>query len=395
MRISLIVAAGGSGTRFLKKAPHQTNNKIFHPFFGKPLLIHTLKSFQGMKEIRETVAAVPPGTQAQWRKWQKQFRLSNIGWVSGGKTRAESVWNALRKTDPKSDWVMVHDGARPLVSPTHIRRLIRTAQSKGPRDGVILAKKVVPTIKEVSLKEHRIQRTVNREALCEAETPQLVRRSILMKAYKTNPNAFQATDESALLESAGGRVKAVMHEEWNPKITSFDDLKLVESYVKQKDHEEVRVGFGRDTHRLVPGRKLYLGGIHIPFKRGALGHSDGDTLLHAVSDAILGATGQGDIGEHFSDLDKRLKGIRSTKIIEEVLKKAREKGWAPVHVDTVIILEKPRLGVYKKMIGQKVAGLLKMKEENISIKAKTAEGLGPEGEGLAITCEAIVTMRKI
>ncbi len=395
MRISLIVAAGGSGTRFLKKAPKQTLNKIFHPFFGKPLLIHTLKTFQGVKEIKETKAAVPHGTQGEWRKWQKQFRLSKVGWVSGGKTRAESVWNALKRTDPKSDWIMVHDGARPLVNPAHVRELIRAVQSNGSADGAILAKKVVPTIKEVSLKERTIQRTVNREVLCEAETPQLVRRNILLKAYQANPNAFQATDESALLEFVGGRVKAVMHEDWNPKITSFDDLKLAESYMKSKDQEEVRVGFGRDTHRLVSGRKLYLGGMHIPFERGALGHSDGDTLLHAVTDAILGATGQGDIGEHFSDLDNRLKGIRSTKIIKEVVGKAREKGWAPVHVDTVIILEKPRLGVYKKMIAQQVARLLKMKEENISIKAKTAEGLGPEGEGLAITCEAVVTMRKI
>ena len=110
------------------------------------------------------------------------------------------------------------------------------------------------------------------------------------------------------------------------------------------------MGFGRDTHRLVEGRKLYLGGVRIPFKKGALGHSDGDALLHAVSDAILGALGAGDIGEWFSDKNPRNKNIRSEKILRKVLEEAHKKHWTPSHVDTVIILEKPRLGPYKKII---------------------------------------------
>ncbi len=394
MRISLIVAAAGSGSRFLRSAAKSAPNKIFHPFLAEPLLIKTLKIFQGMKEIREVVAAIPSGTEAKWRKWQKQYRLPKIKWIEGGKTRAESVWKALKKTNPKNDWVMVHDGARPLLVSKQAAQLIHAAASNGRVDGVILAKKVIPTLKKVARENGRVEATVDRENLCEAETPQLVRRNLLVKAYKQNPDALQATDESALLESVGGKVKAILHHSWNPKITTYEDLKLAQAYLKQGLTQEIRVGFGRDTHRLVSKKRFYLGGIHIPFDRGALGHSDGDALLHAIADAMLGALGQGDIGEHFSDRDKRFKGIRSAKILEAVKQKAFLKGWFPSHVDTVITLEKPRLGSYKEKIRRKIAHLLKIETDNISIKAKTAEGLGPEGEGLAVTCEAIVTMKK-
>jgi 2-C-methyl-D-erythritol 2,4-cyclodiphosphate synthase len=155
------------------------------------------------------------------------------------------------------------------------------------------------------------------------------------------------------------------------------------------------VGFGRDTHRLVLGRKFYLGGVRIPFEKGAIGHSDGDALLHALSDAILGGVGAGDIGEWFSDKNPRYKNIRSEIILKKVLSEAKKRGWAPFHVDTVVILERPRLTAYKPAIRKKMAGLLELEETSVSVKAKTQEGLGPEGQGLAVTCEVIVTLRSL
>ena len=137
-----------------------------------------------------------------------------------------------------------------------------------------------------------------------------------------------------------------------------------------------------------------MGGIRISFEKGPLGHSDGDALLHAVTDAILGAIGAGDIGDWFSDRDPKFKNIASSKILEKALEEIAKKGWRVRNVDTVIILERPKLGTYKKLIRENLAKLLELAPEEVSIKAKTAEGLGPEGEGLAVTCEALVTMKR-
>jgi 2-C-methyl-D-erythritol 2,4-cyclodiphosphate synthase len=260
---------------------------------------------------------------------------------------------------------------------------------------VILARKVVPTIKKVLTEDGRILETVDRGTLYEAETPQLVRRETILKAYQQNPKAFEATDEAGLLEAIGARVRVVSHGDWNPKLTTLTDLMLAKAMTEKKHSQEVRVGIGFDTHRLVKGRKLYLGGIVIPSPKGALGHSDGDALLHALADAILGAIGAGDIGEWFSDRDPKFKNIRSTKILAVILAEAKRRGWCPFHADTNIILESPKLYAHKSRIRKNVAKCLGLPEQDVSIKARTREGLGPEGEGLAVTCEAVISMRKV
>ncbi len=397
MRVSLIIAAGGSGSRFQKgmnghKPFRACPSKLFYSLQDEPLLIHTLNAFQKISQIAETIVAIPQEAEPHMRAWAAKHKWKNVRWVRGGKTRAESVLNALKKSDDRSPWILVQDGARPFVPVEKVKELFR--QANGKTDGVILAHRVVPTIKQVA-SSGEIEKTIDRRLLVEAETPQLVRRSVLEKAYEENPNALEATDESALLEAMGAKVKVLTHEEWNPKITTVKDMQLAQAYMELKSGSETRMGLGKDTHRLVTGRKLYLGGILIPFEKGALGHSDGDALMHAVIDAILGAIGAGDIGEHFSDQDRKFKNMRSEKMLKAVLKEASEKGWKPVQVDTVILLEKPRLGNYKKWIRLNLAKFLNLEEDRISIKAKTAEGLGPEGEGLSLTCEALVSMKRV
>lgn len=394
MNVSLIIAAGGAGKRFLKGKKNKGNRgKLFFHLGGKPILAHVLESFRGIPQIREIILALRPGTQP-WVKSQVISGYSGppVRLVRGGRTRAESVRNALRRTSPQSDWVLVHDGARPFPPKESIRDLFKKCSGA---EAVILARPVVPTLKRVSPKNGRVLETVDRNGLFEAQTPQLVRRSFLFEAYRKNHQASRATDESSLVESLGGRVKVLPHSGWNVKVTTPEDLRLAAAYHSSKNVSSLTVGFGRDTHRLVEGRKLYLGGVWIPFKKGALGHSDGDALLHAVSDAILGALGAGDIGEWFSDKNPRNKNIRSGEILRKVLDEARKKNRAPSHVDTVITLEKPRLGPYKKIIRKKMAKLLRLSEEAVSIKAKTLEGLGPEGEGRAVTCEALVTLARV
>ena len=389
MKISLIVAAGGSSTRFFKSSPNAAHSKLFFPLQGKPILARSLDSFQKVSEITETVIAAPKGLELPIRQMTQGMR-GNIRLVRGGKTRAESVWNALQKTSPKNNWVMVHDGARPFIKAETLQHLLKGAQGV---DGIILAKKVVPTIKQVNVRGH-VQRTVDRASLYEAETPQLVRREVLKKAYRDNELAFEATDEASLLESIDASVKVYSHEDWNPKLTHFHDLELADAYLNRLNPPVVRSGFGRDTHRLVEKRKMILGGVTIPFSKGPLGHSDGDALLHAICDAILGATGQGDIGEWFSDQDSKFKNMASTKMLQKIVDDLSQDQWKVEHVDTVVILERPKLVSYKTKIRNKISKILKIPSDCVSIKAKTLEGLGPEGEGKAVTCEAFVTVRK-
>ena len=398
MRVSLIIPAAGLGSRFrqslsrsAKKVP-SGRSKLFYELNGEPVLLKTLRAFSKIPGITETIVAISPEMRPEVKKWARRVKAPKIRWILGGKTRAESVWNALKKTSPRSHWIMVHDGARPLVTPDAIRQVLKAGKGW---EGVILARKVVPTIKKVLTDDGHIRETVDRNALYEAETPQLVRRDVLLKAYKQIPKAFEATDEAGLLEAIGARVRVMPHEDWNPKLTTLTDLMLAKAMTEKNNSQEVRVGIGFDTHRLVKGRKFYLGGIVIPSPKGALGHSDGDTLLHALTDAILGAIGAGDIGEWFSDRDPKFKNIRSTKILEVILAEAKRRGWRPYHADTNIILETPKLYAYKPKIRKNVAKCLGLPEEDVSIKARTQEGLGPEGEGLAVTCEAVVSMRKV
>lgn len=387
MQVALIVAAGGKGTRFKKRG------KLFYPLKEEPLLIHTLKSFLGFSQIKQVIVVVPPAMKKNIAGWAARYGVRNIHWVAGGKSRAESVLNGLKKVKRHCDWVMVHDGGRPLVSQSVIKHFLAAAR-KLKTEGLILASKVVPTIKRVCAGTSIIDETVDREFLYEAETPQLVRRKILEQAYRQNPNALAATDESSLLESIGAKVQVITHGSWNPKITSFEDLKLAQAYLEGNQKMEWRTGFGRDIHRLVAGRKFVLGGRVIPALFGPLGHSDGDALLHAITDAILGIIGEGDIGDHFSDRNKSHKNIASKKMLEHALKKARAQGWQLSHLDSVIVLEKPRLTAHKLKIKKNIAKLLQLDPNAVSIKAKTMEGLGSEGKGLAISCEAIVTMRR-
>lgn len=396
--ISLIIPAAGLGTRFHQSSgaafskSRRRDSKLFYDLAGEPVLARTLAAFAEIPEIREVVLAVSPGMRSEIKRVLGRVAFPKIRYVTGAETRAGSVLSALRRTSPSSEWVMVHDGARPLVTTAAIRQLIRGSVGW---DGVILARKVIPTIKRVLRSDGRIESTVDRSTLYEAETPQMVRRSVLIKAYKMNPCALQATDEAGLLESIGARVRVISHDGWNPKITTVTDLFLAESMIQNSNPTCTRTGIGFDTHRLVPGRKLWLGGIAIPSPKGSLGHSDGDALLHAIADAMLGVIGRGDIGEWFPDKDPRWKDVKSGVIVEKVLAESKKAGWLPYHVDSNIILETPKLGPYKMKIRRRIARLLQLPVEDVSVKARTREGLGAEGEGLAITCQAVVSMKRI
>jgi 2-C-methyl-D-erythritol 2,4-cyclodiphosphate synthase len=289
----------------------------------------------------------------------------------------------------KSRLVCIHDGARPLVEPGWIKQLV---QSLNGTDGVVWGRNAVPTVKLFDPVTGEIKRTLKRSELFEAETPQLFKRTSLIKAYQAlKERALQATDDASLIEATGGKVKAVTHSNLNIKVTTPQDLKVVKA-VLGSGESNLKFGLGFDRHRLIPKRAFYLGGLRIPSKVGPVGHSDGDPLLHAITDAILGAIGAGDIGDFFPDTNKRWKNVKSTVFLKEAVKQAEKLGFRPIQVDTTIILERPKLGPWKKKIQAHLSKLLSVARDSVSVKAKTAEGFGPEGEGLAVSAQALVVL---
>ena len=398
MRTTLVIPAAGYGSRFYKNLTRSKKNirkypsKLCFDLDGKEVLVHTINAFQGISQIKEIIVAISFDMRGHIKRWNQEVAPLKVKWTEGGNSRSESVFKALRKSNKKNSWVMVHDAARPFISSVLIKKVF---SSLGKYDGVILAKRVIPTIKHILTEDKIIKATIDRTKLIEAETPQLFKRETLIKAYKQNTSKFRATDEANLLEMAGFSVKAVVHSDWNPKLTTPTDFVMAEAWMKNNKRKEIRVGLGFDIHKLVKGRKLYLGGIVIPSEKGALGHSDGDALLHAITDGILGTIGRGDIGEWFSDRNPKYKNIRSTKILKTVLNEAKKMGWRLFYIDSNIILETPKLSSKKSAIKKNLSKLLELDEKNISVKAKTKEGMGPEGEGHAISCEAIVGMERM
>jgi len=344
-----------------------------------PLVLHALRVFDQVPSVREILIAVAPGTKNRFRRdvlSRARLRVPVI-LVDGGKTRAQSVWNALKRVAKKNEFVCIHDAARPMLQPAWVNDLIREMNGW---DGVVLGRKVIPTIKTVHPKQSEIEKTLDRSQLFEAQTPQLIRIEALRKSYRLlGERAFEATDDASLIEATGGRVKAFAHLGPNMKVTTPDDLTLVRRLMQKGS--PFHFGLGFDRHRLVPKRPFYLGGIKIRSRVGPLGHSDGDALLHAITDGILGALGLGDIGDHFPDTNRRWKKARSDQFVARALELAREKGSVPAQVDATLVLERPKLGTHKKKIQSRVAKLLSLPVSQISIKAKTAEGRGGVGAG--------------
>ena len=208
MRASLIITAAGSSSRFRESLTpaaslkSQKVSKIFFELGGIPVLERTLKAFSAIPQIKETIVTVQPGHELEAARWASRRGLKNIKFVAGGKTRAESVYLGLKKTSSLNSLTIVHDGARPFIKREAVQKLLAQAAKY---DGILLARQVIPTLKKISPDKRQIEGTVDRSQLAEAETPQIVKRSFLLNAYKNVPNAFAFTDESSLVEAAGGK----------------------------------------------------------------------------------------------------------------------------------------------------------------------------------------------
>lgn len=319
---------------------------------------------------------------------------------TGGATRAETVRNtlqALAGDSLESMLILVHDAARPLVDQKDVEALIDAAAHEAetaPENGAVLGIPVADTVKRVN-GEGVITEDLSREGLVRIATPQAFRGDVLLKALTEHTDV---TDESSAIRAAGGRVTVVPASPAVLKLTRPADRDLAAAiYRHHKDNTvipNIRTGFGYDSHRLVEGRKLIIGGVEIPHTLGLLGHSDADVLLHAVTDAVLGAAALGNIGLFFPDNDPKYKGADSRMLLAEAWKTVREKGWALVNLDAVLVAEKPKLNPHLPAMRASVAKILGVNVDQISIKPKTNEKLGFEGREEGVSAMVTVLLAK-
>ncbi len=381
-----IIPAAGIGSRMKLNQPKQ-----FHPLAGTPILIHTLRPFLINDHIRQVMVVVSARrismVQALLADYFRGREREKIKVVAGGKRRQDSVRAGLEAIDPGVDIVLVHDGARPLVSETIIENCCRAIF----RDGAaIVAVPVKDTLKK-SDGNQKVAATVDRRNLYHAQTPQGARLPLLRKAFELLGDC-DVTDESALLELAGIPVTLVEGAESNLKITRPEDIFLAERIMKKQDSIAMRIGHGFDAHRFAADRQLVLGGIKIPHEQGLAGHSDADVLTHALCDAILGAIGAGDIGYHFPDSDRKFKNIRSIFLLEKVMKLACDRSFTLVNADITVVCQAPKLAPFIEEMKHMIAVSCNVGKEAVNIKATTTEKMGFTGRKEGISCHAVVLL---
>ncbi len=387
-RTAVIIPAAGYGTRM-----HSATPKQYLDLNGKPILEHTIAAFFKSSCISEIIIAVPAEHLEQTKKLLAPYynRGKDIILLAGGKRRQDSVYKGLQAVPKECEIVLVHDGARPLITQGLIMRCCDEALKSG---AAIAAVPVKDTLKKGD-NSGCIAGTIDRTSLYHAQTPQAARRELLQQAYNKNGDR-DVTDEASLLEYAGIPVKLVTGEETNIKITNPQDLQVAAKLLNrtiQKTSPEILIGHGYDAHRFATGRKLVLGGIEIPHSRGLAGHSDADVLTHSLCDAILGALGEGDIGRHFPDSDNSLKNIYSIKLLEKVMETVEKRELILSNCDITVICQAPKLSPHIKKMKQLLASTCKVDESLVNLKATTTEKMGFPGREEGISCHAVVLLK--
>lgn|SRR5665647_198600 len=384
-KITVIIAAAGSGKRMGGGIPKQ-----YLSIGSMPILIKTVKAFETNAFI-DTILVV---TNVEYMNFFKdeltRFGIENIDVVAGGDQRQDSVYNGLKAMPKDTDYVIIHDGARPFVSKAIIADTLDAVLEK---KAVVTAVPVKDTItRQVLSKKKPFAHEksfagleyFDRNSILAVQTPQAFEKKLIMKAYKlAYKDGFYGTDEGMLVERLGHPVHIVNGAYLNIKITTKEDLPM-----------ENRIGSGYDVHRLTAGRKLILGGINIPFEKGLLGHSDADVLVHAIMDALLGAAALGDIGKHFPEDKDEFKDISSMVLLKRVHKILLSEGYNISNIDATIICQQPKISPYIGDMITNIGEVLGIAENRISIKATTTEKLGFTGREEGIAAEAVCLLNK-
>ena len=387
MFVAAIIAAGGRGERLGGDV-----HKQLRTIGGRTLLERSIEPFDASDRIDEIVVVLAPdliaGASTVLRGVRTPLRL-----VAGGTRRQDSVASGLDAVTPTSDVVVIHDAARPFCTTELIVATVEAASTSGAAIAALSAR---DTVKEGRVREgvEVVSSTLVRERIFLAQTPQAFRLNVLREAVALGRKGVEATDEATLVERAGHPVRLVEGEPRNIKITTDGDLSLAREMVAAREGRAVvRVGVGYDVHRLVEGRRLVLGGVHIPGDRGLLGHSDADAVSHAVTDAVLGAASAGDVGRHFPDDDERWKDASSLDLLRQATAIVGDNGFVVGNVDVVVVAEWPKIRSYTDEMRRQLADALRVTSSQVGLKGKTSEGLGEVGRGGAIVVHAIALLR--
>ena len=379
MSFCLIILAGGNSHRFKSNI-----GKPYQKIAGKSLIEINVIKARKFKQIKKIILVYNKKDSNR----VKSLKLKNVKLVKGGKTRQKSAYNALKYliNQKETSKVLIHDVARPNFSLKLLKSILKNMKN---------AKAVVPKISiQDAVKQLIISSNEeyivgkNRENLFLTQTPQAFNLKEIYHLHKKNSDKYRDDDISLYMDL--NKVKFINGEKNNLKVTDKSDLEnLINIY-----NSKLTVGIGFDVHRLVPKRKLYLAGLKIKSKLGTLGHSDGDPVLHSITDAILGASGMGDIGQMFSDKSKRFKNIRSTILLKKVIEQIKSKGYFINNIDINIITQTPKIKKYKKRMIDNISKLCEISDNQINIKGKTTEKLGVVGKEKAIACEVITSLIK-
>lgn len=374
-RLAVLIVAAGKGERAGTELPKQ-----YEQLAGQPMLRRTVQAFSS-HPVRVVIGRGQEELAA--------LALEGLGLpapVLGGATRQESVrlgLEALAKDAP--DFVLIHDAARPLISAKVIGDVVKALEAGA--DGALPMVAAADTLRRRDAQGRWT--LVPRENLYRAQTPQGFVYAKIAAAHRDHAGE-EVTDDVALAELAGLKVEMVEGEEKNIKVTRKEDFALAESLMGAAD---IRTATGYDVHKFTDGDHIWLCGLKVPHTHGLEGHSDADVGLHAITDAILGCVGEGDIGQHFPPTDERWRGAASWKFLDHAASLVTAKGGVITHVDVTIICERPKIGPYRDAMKAKIAEILKLAPSRVSVKATTTEGLGFTGRREGIAAQAIATVK--
>jgi 2-C-methyl-D-erythritol 4-phosphate cytidylyltransferase/2-C-methyl-D-erythritol 2,4-cyclodiphosphate synthase len=376
-KVGAVIAAAGQGQRM------GGVDKVFAELGGVPLLARVLDTFQECPVVDEIVLVLAEENLERGRGLVGRHHWPKVTTICpGGRRRQDSVRNGLQRLRD-CRWVVIHDGARPLVSSDLIERGLAEVRESG---AAVAAVPVKDTIKRVSC--GFVQETPQRDSLWAVQTPQVFLFDLIFRAHQEITG--DVNDDATMVEKMGQGVKIYVGSYENIKMTTPEDLVLAEGILRRK--KAMRVGIGYDVHRLVDGRGLVLGGVEVPFDKGLLGWSDADVPIHAVIDALLGAAGLGDIGTYFPSDDPQYRGISSLVLLRQTRELLVDHGWHIGNIDVTIVAQEPKLAPFIDRMRGRIAEALSVSEDQIGIKAKTADGLGfvGKGEGMAAYAVALV-----
>jgi 2-C-methyl-D-erythritol 4-phosphate cytidylyltransferase/2-C-methyl-D-erythritol 2,4-cyclodiphosphate synthase len=371
MTVAAIIVAAGRGTRAGGTVPKQ-----WQLLAGQPVVRHSIRAFAGLAD--QVILVVHPDDVARAAPMEVQL-------VEGGATRDASVRNALiHLAGTGTSRVLIHDGARPLVSPALITRLI------GALDQSVAAAPAVPVTDSLWRGDDlRVTGTQDRTGLWRAQTPQAFHFDAILAAHRAHPGG--AADDVEVARAAGLDVMIVQGDEDNLKLTFAADFARAERILKGRSMD-IRVGNGFDVHAFGPGDHVCLCGVRVPHGKGLVGHSDADVGMHALTDAIYGALAEGDIGQHFPPSDPQWKGAESHIFLRHAANRAAQRGFAIAHADVTLICEQPKIGPHAGPMRAALAAIMGIAPDRISVKATTSERLGFTGREEGIAALATATL---